>query len=81
VATDKKEKDKPQSIEWKNFHCDNRSMFPDRKIRSDHRYQLSHRYPSVIRTLSGTLSTSAHPVLHGRTLSPSSESLPIPWTL
>lgn len=27
-------------------------MFPDRKTRSDHRYQLSRRYPSVIRTLS-----------------------------
>lgn len=36
-------------------------MFPDRKTRSDHRYQLSRRYPSVIRTLSGMLSTSAHP--------------------
>ena len=33
-------------------------MLLDRKTRSDHRYQLSYRYPSVIRTLSRTLSTS-----------------------
>lgn len=69
-------------VEWEEFSPwrHGGSMFPDRKTRSDHRYQLSRRYPSVIRTLSGTLSTSAHPVLHERTLSPSSESLRNPWT-
>lgn len=39
------------------------------KLGPDHRYQLSRRYPSVIRTLSGTLSIPAHLVLHRRTLS------------